>query len=320
MNALQMLRKARFEVDALRTNNVKSDLWSDEEVLDALNTAMDIAGRIIRLADSDLLSKTIRSTGSSISFVTETYAPSSIQIVADTSDYTLPPDCVRPVSILPITSGMDGVRFRPAKTSQKFFMDNRVIPTTDLTTINNGEMTFYYTIFGSRTLRIVPTPKDTIDVEMVYQYRPSKLFVYTDGTVSVTKDSTTVAGKSTAWSEYMRTPAELIVGSASLAKLDRPYPNVSTIGGDTSLTLAKAYTGATALDQAYCLAMVPTLPDEHHAWLAQMAAAIMLRKIDLDMSDKAAASLEKQLMNEIQPEVSLRQAQESLPVEPFELP
>mgnify|MGYP001563500042 CR=1 FL=1 len=70
----------------------------------------------------------------------------------------------------------------------------------------------------------------------------------------------------------------------------------------------------------YYIAMVPTLPEEHHAWLAQYAGALLLRKVSAELSEKYKKALQEQLMSSIQPEVSIRQMQDSIPVEPFSIP
>ena len=62
------------------------------------------------------------------------------------------------------------------------------------------------------------------------------------------------------------------------------------------------------------------LPEEHHAWLAQVTAAIMLRKVSPDLSKAALEDLDKQLSLEVQPEIAIRQVQESLPVDEYTLP
>lgn len=320
MNVYQLVRKARFEVDALRTNNVKSDLWQDEECIDALNTAMDRAARIIRLSGSDLLTKTVKSTDSAVDLISETYDPSVLTITVGVTDYELPPDCIRPISIAPIDGDFSGVRFHPAVSSQATWLDQRTTPDDDLATVRNADADFYYTLLGERTLRVSPTPQDEFDIELVYQSRAPRLFVYTGGTLRLTQNSATVTGLGTYWNEYMRTPAELIIGDPDDVVLTRVYPRVDSIDGDTSLTLKKAYTGVDVDGQEYALAMVPTLPEEHHTWLAQMTAAIMLRKVSIELSDAAAKALEGQLEAEVKPEVTIRQAHESLTTEPYRVP
>ena len=320
MNLLQIVRQARFEVDAIRSGGTTSALWSDEECNTAVNTAMDRAARVIRLADSDLLSRSIESDDSAIDLIAESYDPSSFRLVDDTSDYTLPPDFVRVISLRPITADFEGVRFRPSRVNRKDFVDQRSIRNSDLSSIRGSDVTYAYALIGPRTIRFAPTPQDTIDLELVYQFRPPKLISYTTGTVTVTNASTAITGASTDWLVYgLRDPAELVVGATTVT-VDRYYPRVSSVTSATAATFQRTYQGTTAPGQTYALAMVPRLPDEHHAWLAQMAAAIMMRKVNPELSDKLAGVLEKQLMEDVRPELDMRQAQESLIVEPFELP
>ena len=284
---------------------------------------MDAAARIMRLNDSDYLVKTMRSTASAVDLISESYSPSSLAIVADTSDYTLPPDCVRILSIVPITDGFEDVRFRPARHFNKHWMTHRATPDDDLSTVEESDAVFLYTTIGARTLRLAPTPQDAFNVEITYQFRPPRLLIYTTGTITVTNGSAAVVGVSSEWvSAGVRVPAELVVGASpvSAVRLDQIYPTVSAIGSNTTLTLARTYQGVTSAGSAYGLAMVPTLPEEHHGWLAQMAAAIMLRKVSVELSEASRKELEAQLTSQVTPEVTLRQSQESLAVEPFEIP
>lgn len=319
MNLEQIVRKARFEVDAIRADDSTSQLWTDEECRAAVNDAMDSAARILRLADSDILTKVIQSDDAEIAFLNEDYDPGSLTITSGTTEYTLPPDLVSIVNIIPITDGFDGVTFLPGKLSGRLFTEQRMIPSTDLHSVNNGIMTYMYTQYGSRTLKIAPIPKDTIEIEIHYRYRPNRLITYDTGTITVNNGETSVAGATGGWfTAGVRLPAELIGEAGPDVSLQKVYPRVASITADGSLTLATEWAESTLTNQTpFAVTMVPLLPEEHHLWLAKMAAAQMLRKINLDISEKAVARLEAQLLNEIQPEVTMRQVQESLPVEPF---
>ena len=316
MNTLQIIRAAHFEIDALRADGVTTGLWTPEESRRAANSAMERAARIIRLADSDILSRSLLSTAAAEEFIYETYDPSDLSIQTDVSEYTLPPDYVSIVNIVPISTGFDGVRFRPAKLHERYFTDERTIPDADLRTVNGAEMVYQYTIIGERTLRLAPTPKDDFDIELIYRYRPAPLRVYSTGTVDVTNQSTTVHGLGVTWTQVgLRLPAELVVGTT--VSLDTTYQRIASFDSEVDLTLSKPYAGVSDAEAVYSIAMVPTIPEEHHEWLAHMTAAMLLRKTSIDLSDKARAALEAQLMAEVQPEIVIRQSQESLPVEPF---
>ena len=314
------MRKARLELDAIRADASVSALFSDEVTLDAVNTAVDAAYTVLRLAGTDIVTKIINSTDSAVDFITESYTPSSFRLVADTATYTLPPDLVKPVAIRPITSGFDGVVFRPSSVTRTDFIDYRSIPTDELSSVSGGAAIYWYTLTGPRTLLIVPTPKDTIDLAFTYQYRPPRLLNYPTGTVGTGgASSTTVTGAGTDWVNIgLRTPAELVVGAvATDVNIGTYYPQVSAISSATSLTMSKAQVIANG--SAYRISMVPLLPEEYHTWLAQRAAAVLLRKISLQGSQAAQASLDSQLLGLIQPEVAQRQAQESLTTEPAQV-
>mgnify|MGYP001560407656 FL=1 len=320
MNLSQIIRKARFEVDAIRASGATSALWSDEEVIDAANTAMDHVARILRLSSSDILSKTMTSTDASIDLISETYAPSSFQIAASTLSYTLPPDCVRIDSIVPTTSGYEGVRFYPAKSTQKGWIDQETLTESDMSTVKNSEQIYYYTTIGARTLRISPIPKEAFDVRLTYQYRPPRLLRYNTGTTQLTLGSTTLHGVGTLWmSSGVRGPAELIRGSTTVCDLNIVYPRITTFTAEDTATLAKAWPSESA-SGIYHISMVPQLPEEHHAWLAQVTAAVMLRKVSPELSKNALEELSAQFALGVSPEVTIRQTQESLPVDEYQLP
>ena len=66
MNLAQLARKTRFEIDAIRTGDVASALWSDEEVYSAINDAVDRALRVYRLAGNPVPTKSMLSTAAAV--------------------------------------------------------------------------------------------------------------------------------------------------------------------------------------------------------------------------------------------------------------
>jgi hypothetical protein len=248
----------------------------------------------------------------------------SLQITADTDTYTLPENCVRIISIRPVTTGYDGVRFHPAAPQDTVYLDLRTIPSANLTSITSGDADYYYVVSGSRTLTIAPTPKDTFDIELVYHIRPAKMQYTAVGTVQRVSGAVAVAGTSTTWlTTGIRFPADLLVGVTDInaVVLNTNYPTLGDdLTSDTTLNLARASTTTDSVGQSYILAMVPKLPEEHHTWLAQLTAAIMMRKADIDLSGKLQADLSQTFAGSITPEITLRQLQESLITEPYRLP
>lgn len=318
MNLSQIMRKARFEVDAIRASGSTSALWADEEVIDAANTAMDRAAKLVRLADSNILTKTMKSTDAAADMITETYNPTSLALVANTVDYTLPPDFVRVETIIPLTAGYEDVKFLPASLQQRTWMNQAKLTVDDLDPVKNSAQIFYYNIVGSRTLRIRPLPLEAFDIELNYQYRPPKLINYSTGTISITNGLTALVGSGSLWlTSGLRTPLDLVSGSATVVSLAVNYPRVSAVLTATTATMTSVWAPATVVAGTYHLSMIPQLPEEHHAWLAQMTAAIMLRKVSPDLSKSAMEDLEKQMSLEVQPEVVIRQVQESLPVDEY---
>jgi hypothetical protein len=326
MNLFQVIKQARFEIDALRVGNVVSSMWQDEEAISGVNIAMDKTARLLRLCGSDVLTQTTASTDTSRDLTSEIYNPSSLRILPNVTDYTLPPDFVRVANLRATTIGFEGVKFHPSSINNKTFSAQQSINANELPSANNSDQEFWYIIVGSRTLRIAPTPKDTIDVELTYHFRPRRLRYTTTGTIQRTASSATVSGSGTTWlsNDGLQAPAELLVGAltsiSSAVTLDGWYPRVKSVDSDTSMTMARSQLITDGLGQAYALVSVPRLPEEHHTWLAQLAAAIMVRKVDTDMSAKLQADLAQDLLTSVLPEVTLRQLQESLITEAFELP
>ena len=326
MNVLQIMKQAHYEVDALRSGGAVSGMWQDEEVLKACNVSMDRAARLLRLSHSNLLTTSINSNDGTLVQLHEDYQTSNLQIRSGITDYTLPSDFIRVESIRPITTGFEGTKFHPTDLNNKMYMSQRSINVEELPSANNSDQEFWYTLLGDRTLRIAPTPKDTIDIEFIYHYRPAPLLYYNTGTIQRTNGLTSVIGSGTTWiSSGLRAPADLIVGLTNITTgidINQTYPivRINAITSNTNLELSRAATITDGVGQVYYLAMVPILPEEHHNWLAQMVAATMLRKVDADLSAKFQADLGQQLLEAVLPEVTLRQLQESIITEAFELP
>lgn len=325
MNVLQIMRQARFEVDTIRAGNVHSGMWTDEEVLAMVNTAMDRTARLLRLAGSNILTKVLFSSDAGQDLISEIYSPTlNIRMQPGVRDYTLPPDFVRVASIRPIVTvpGFEGVRFRAASLDQDSWIDLKTIPTADLPNADNSSMVYNYVVVGTRTLRIAPTPQDTFDIELCYHYRAPRLRYYSVGTVQRTSAAEGVSGSGTAWLTYgLRPPGDLLVGVTTTTgvTMDAYYATIDTIDTDTTLTLARASTVTDGVGQPYTIAMSPLLPEEHHTWLAQLVAALLLRKTDVDLSTKMQADLAQQLLDQVVPEITLRQLQDSLIAEAFEI-
>lgn len=101
---------------------------------------------------------------------------------------------------------------------------------------------------------------------------------YQEGTISVTQNSSTVAGVSTRWVSNAR------VGEALVAPDGRIY-EVTAIASDKALTISPAYKGATAAGQAYAIVPVQVYVKR----LADQAARV-LNGLTVDLSEKADKS------------------------------
>lgn len=325
MNVLQIMRQAEFEIDSIRAGNTRSGMWTAEETLSACNLAMDRTARLLRLAGSEILTKTINSNAVSIDLISEVYNPvTSLAIQSGVHEYTLPPDFVRVANIRPLSTatGFTGVRFRPSSYSDPTWVDLRTIPEDQLDSADGDNVEYSYVIRGARTLHLAPIPQDNFNIQLVYHYRAPRLRYYSVGTVERTNGAVGVVGSGTSWlSEGLRDPAELLVGVTAVTGvvLDQYYPTIRSINTNTTLTLARPATTTDGSGQAYTIAMSPILPEEHHTWLSQLVAATMLRKVDADLSGKMQMDLGQQLLDQVVPEITLRQMQASLVGQAFSL-
>lgn len=321
MNAAQLIRKARQGIDAILPGGSASAQWQDDESLAILNEAMESVHREFRLVHQKWGMVTLNYDDDAFTQEGETYTPSSeLSITSSRQKVTLPPDVAE---IVRITSpSHSSYRFIKADAESSRWIDLEKDSTSVVgIPVEPLGLTFYWDLIGYRTLFFTPVVSGTVELEIDYipMFRP--LYYSNAGSVAVTNSSTTITGTSTTWvtdnifSEASGQRCELIVGTNSLQSntisLVKDYPRVASITSNTAATFKSNYGGTTTSGAPALMVMAPTLPREYHQWIARVASALMLSKINPDLSDKYHAKYMQQFRNEIQPSIRRRQSQES---------
>jgi hypothetical protein len=230
------------------------------------------------------------STDASTTILRQTYAPSSLTLVADTRTYTLPPDFVEVLRLSPRISTTDltnqGVRFVHRDLASPEFVDRDLAGGLSGTQFAGH---YLFDVQWVRTLRIAPAARAALEMELVYAAQRPPLARTTAGTVSVA--TTTVTGVATTFSDVLQMgAAEIILGTSGSATVPTPnvslvYPVVSTIDSNTQLTLVGPTPGTYAAGTGYIVSSVPQIPLVHHRWMASLLAVLLHRKVNFAVAE-----------------------------------
>jgi hypothetical protein len=223
------------------------------------------------------------------------------------------------------------VRIIPAESESYHWIDLEQAGYTDNSiplAIQPAGLVFYYDIIDQRTLFITPPVSQAFNLEIDYVPMRRPLFYTNAGLATVTNASTALTGTDTTWAsdgvetQSTRQLAEVIVGTkdlqSNLIRIDKDYPRVASITSNTVATLVSAYAGPTVASTPLIIAMVPVLPREYHRWITRLTSALMLSKINPELSDKYSAKFMAGFTEEIQPVIRRRQSQDSRVVEDAE--
>lgn len=289
MNIDQIIRRADFIADSVRASGTISSLWITEEKVDLINEVYELIQPTLRLARRHYFARRMLSTDASSTILRQTYAPSSLTLVSGTRTYTLPPDFVEVIRLSPLISTTDttnqGVRFTHRDVAAPEFVDR------DLAGSQSGGPGHYlFDIQGDRTLRISPSARAAMDVELVYVAQRPGLYRTQTGTVSVA--ALVVTGTSTVFSDaaLQMGAMELILGTSASATVPTPslqttYPAVSSLDSSTQLTLVGPTPGTYAAGTGFILSAVPQVPVVHHRWMASLLAVLMQRKVNFAVAE-----------------------------------
>lgn len=291
MNVDQLIRRADFIADSIRASGTVSSLWIAEEKVDLANEVYEMMQVQLRLARKHYFARRMVSTDSSTTILRQTYAPSSLALVVDTRTYTLPPDFVELIRLSPRISTTDltnqGVRFVYRALESPEYVD-RDLQGSQSGTQFSGH--YLFDIQGDRTLRISPSARAAMEVELVYVAQRPPLARSVAGTVAVS--GTTVTGTNTTFSDDIQLGrAEIILGTSGSSTVPTPnvatvYPVVSSIDSNTSITLVGPSPGSYLAGTGYILSSVPEIPVVHHRWMASMIAVLMHRKINFALAEQ----------------------------------
>lgn len=250
-----------------------------------MNEVYELMQPTLRLARRHYFARRMISTDATTTILRQTYAPSSLTLVADTRLYTGPPDLVEIIRLSPRISTTDlvnqGVRFVHRGMEFPEFVDRDLAGGLSGTQFAGH---YLFDLQGPRTIRIAPAARAAMEVEMIYTAQRPPLYRSVAGTISVS--GTTVTGVSTTFSDDLQMgEAEIILGTsgsnaAPTPSIQRSYPVVSTIDSNTAITLVGPTPGTFAAGTGYILSAVPQVPVVHHRWMASFVAVLMQRKVN----------------------------------------
>jgi hypothetical protein len=163
----QLINEVRGDI-----NEFTQNVWRNTDIVTWLNDGIQAVVSESNEVTEDWYTRRMRSTDSAETIHGESYNPSGLTIVAATDLYTLPPNVLQIRSIDPLTSANHaaGIQFLP-----RALTDYEVARVRRFTV--ESPAIYYYTVIGTRTLRIVPTPAALVSIttEMFYVAMPERL-------------------------------------------------------------------------------------------------------------------------------------------------
>ena len=325
------MRRARQGVDAILPGGYASSQWLDEEVCDLVNEAYEGMQREFRLVQRKWGMLTLNTSSAAFAREGETYTPSTaLALSSSVPTLTLPPDFAELVRITCTNNRY--IRLLPSDNREDHWIDlEQSSYTSGTSTPAQSDpvgLTFYYDIVNNRTIVFMPPVTGTFNLEIDYIPMKRPLYYSSSGTVAVTNGATTVVGTQTRfrldglYADGDSQRCELIVGvsdpQSNRIRVDRDYPEVSSIASDTAATLRASYGEVTAATAPYIMAMVPTFPREYHRWLSRLTSSLMLSKVNPDVAEKYFAKFLDQFKTQINPVIRRRTSQMSPIVEDSE--
>lgn len=253
--------------------------WTDGEINAFINAGQRELQKHIKLANSEYFDRIMSSADSAFVTHGRSYDPGSLTWVADTSEYTLPPDLVR-LKLIWDNASSDRVRLRHIDLRKEDFV------LTFGEDAGTGGREFWYTIVAARTLIIRPIPQEVRNFTLIYERTLPPLRDFSSGNVTVNHDATAVTlASATGISDIMPAGSELIVAASGTAvptpNPSLQYPKISSFTSDTALTLDAPYLdedGSNVSGVGYICSMVSEIPDRHHDLLVYYALKELFAK------------------------------------------
>src|SRR3990172_11433604 len=206
-----VIRRALIDAGVVRQNGTSSGRFTQADMLAWANDAQNLIEAAWRKSGKDYNLVTRESDDGSFTFENTTYNNSSYQLLSTTRTYTLPPDLITLKRIRAITSTYREYIFTPLDVNHPVF---RSLEDAD----NPGGSEVYWDVIGRRTLRISHPMPATCDIEVMYNARLPKLYIYTVSGIqaSWTIDDATITIESGALfiDQRLTLPAEIIFNSA----------------------------------------------------------------------------------------------------------
>jgi hypothetical protein len=154
----QMLTAVRTSLD-----ETVAAYWTDANLMSVLTRAAHAVGTEIRKLRADYWLRPMASTDISETIYGETYAPSSLAIVAGTTTYTLPPDLLELKMVECITSGYETVTFVHKDLAHPSFRSVRAAATS-----SQSPSVIYFDLTGERSLILTPPSDTALNIRIWY--------------------------------------------------------------------------------------------------------------------------------------------------------
>ena len=334
MNLALLDKFLLYLLDGLRQQGtVITSNWQQEERYQALNNSYSEVCKLIRRNRRDHFTIRRLSTDGLVFIRNQTFNCGSFQLVANTANYTMPPDFLEIRGIRPLTTGREAVSFRLVDESDEEYRTQRRA-TTSTSPTQPGM--YWCAVTGERTITLAPTPQETLDIELAYVAQPRRLVTYTGihagdsggvgpspmivtGTCTVTNGSTSVEFTSDVGERQSGILAgdELLVGSystAPVASLLTRYHKLATVtAAGTGAGLADAYLGLTTGSAAYTLASVPAIHEDWQYAICHGAVWELLKAIETgaDEARETAFKNRERIWGSLVPESAHRSSQDA---------
>lgn len=273
MNLAQIRIAVRDLITAGGGTNINTsddDHWNDSEINLAINRAHNEVYKIIRRARGDYFTRILRSTDAAFSQMAHVYYPTSLRLTAGVGTYTLPPSFVRMKLITDLSA--NPARFIAADLGKHEF---RILMQEDAA---DNASAFYYDIIANKTMLVRPIPTSDRDIEIIYEYIPTKLRDFTSGTVSVNYNSTTMTFTTSAEIALNFFPGMEIIVDNTKPDPNLDYHVVKSVDSNTQVTLERNFLDGTYVNANYIASMPTFVPYHHNQMIVCLAASYCLNK------------------------------------------
>lgn len=286
MNLAYALRRALRDSVLVRPDGTTPINITETLMVSWAQDAIDQLTKLWHKSGADYNLTTRDSTDAAFTFMGETYSPSSFQLSTTTLDYELPPDFIKMKRIRATSSSFKNFVFTAMDIDHNVFRGLNQAFEADA---NPGGQELYYDIIGRRTIHFSHTMPQISEIEIIYEARMPKLFIYggrTGNTAAVDSTDATVTTAGGTPSEFtneaLSTPAHILFASdggtvhpvivTQTANTITVEPGATGIGqgfpiesftDNTNLELEQIWPFATDASIGYLIASAPDFFLEH---------------------------------------------------------